>query len=102
MQKCVNVKQSVACSESECTKVFQSVLNVYQYVCPAVCIPLCAIIFGAGSRSLELQLQAFPPRLPMMNVDVHHRRHYVLSFQKNKQLRHDHNYDCGGQVGLGL
>ena len=30
-------------------------------------IPLCAIIFGAASRSLELQLQAFPQ---MINVDA--------------------------------
>ena len=35
-------------------------------------IPLCAIIFGAASRSTELQLRAFPRSLPMMNVDSHY------------------------------
>ena len=35
-------------------------------------IPLCAIIFGAASRSTELQLRAFPRSHPMMNVDYHY------------------------------
>ena len=82
LAKCILQSAKVCQCEAKCSlqwiKVFQSVLTVYQYVCPAVCIPLCAIIFGAGSRSLELQLQAFPRRLPMMNVDVHHRNYYLL------------------------
>ena len=98
LRKCVKVYSAVQQSVPKCVNVCESVLNVYQCVakrvlqcskvcesvpkwttvCPAVCIPLCAIIFGAGSRSLELQLQAFPPRLPMMNVDVHHRNYYLL------------------------
>ena len=57
----------MSCTVQKCAK---SVLMCTKSVsCSAVCIPLCAIIFGAGSRSLELQLQAFPRRLLMMNVD---------------------------------
>ena len=69
-------------------------------------IPLCAIIFGAGSRSLELQLQAFPRGLLMMNVGASSlsklSKSNVLRKQTAPTLRHDHNYECGGQVGLGL
>ena len=49
------------------------VVFVLQQTCKCIVrIPLCAIIFGAASRSTELQLRAFPRSSLMMNVDSHY------------------------------
>ena len=116
MWTCTKVCQSVWM----CTKVYQSApmcTNVYK------CVQKCVKVYSALRSVAKCVLQCASHYAPLFSVLVRGHwsynyrlfhggfswwmwmHHYYQKFPEKQTalaLRHDHNYECGGQVGLGL